>query len=105
LYFIILFFTYTSFPNQTCIEALKQYIGYINTTITWNRVVWNDKIASMYRYGDQSSNLADLITISENLHESINIGFKYIDNKSCTLGEAGVNGYKGCILKKLASEN
>ena len=59
----------------------------------------------MYRYGDQSSNLADLITISENLHESINIGFKYIDNKSCTLGEAGVNGYKGCILKKLASEN
>lgn len=42
-------------------------------------------------------NLADLITISENLHDSINIGFKYIDNKSCTLGEAGVNGYKGCI--------
>ena len=45
---------------MTCIEALKQFVGFVNTTIVWKRIEWSDKIADQYRYGEQTSDTADL---------------------------------------------
>jgi len=45
---------WTSFPNVTCVESLENYVGYVNLTIKWTRLPWNETIANQYRYGKSS---------------------------------------------------
>lgn len=90
---------WTAFPNVTCIDALRQNVGFVNTTITWKRIKWNNELAEKYKYGEQTSETADLSGVVENTLDSVNIGFKFFDETSCALGEGGSSGRKGCILQ------
>ena len=87
---------WTAFPNVTCIDALRQNVGFVNTTITWKRIKWNNELAEKYKYGEQTSETADLSGVVENTLDSVNIGFKFFDETSCALGEGGSSGRKGC---------
>jgi len=81
---------WTSFPNVTCLESLENDVGYINLSISWTRLQWNDTIANQYRYGDMTSDTPDLLGVTYKLENEINVGYKYIDENSCTLDD-GVN--------------
>ena len=78
-------------------EALERKVGFLNRTITWKRLTWNDKIADEFRYGKQESEYADLKPLKSNLIDQINIGYKYFDNDSFTLKEGGEKGSHGCL--------
>ena len=40
---------WTEFPNETCLEALEQKVGFNNVVIAWKRIAWNDSLADQYR--------------------------------------------------------
>jgi hypothetical protein len=91
---------WTSFPNVTCLESLDKDVGYINLSISWTRLQWNDTIANQYRYGDMTSDTPDLLGITSKLIDEINVGYKYIDENSCTLEEGAPTiglSSKGCV--------
>ena len=88
---------WTSFPNVTCIESLEKDLGYINLTVTWTRLPWNDTIADQYRYGNLTSDTADLEGVKAKLEDEINVGYKFFEENSCALQEGGSLASKGCI--------
>ena len=49
------------------------------------------------RYGILTSETADIEGVTSKLLNEINIGYKYIDEGSCTLEEGGHEGIKGCV--------
>lgn len=91
---------WTVFPNETCVQALRK-IGYLRINILWTRIAWSESIASKYRFGEQTSEYADLTGVEENFKNDISIGFRYFKNNSCALKE-GASDYTpgaGCIDK------
>lgn len=87
---------WTSFPNVTCIESLEKDLGYINLTVTWTRLPWNDTIADQYRYGNLTSDTADLEGVKSKLEDETNVGYKFVEENSCMLEEGGQSN-KGCV--------
>jgi hypothetical protein len=88
---------WSQFPNVSCIDALKKYVGMRRTQITWTRLAWSEELASQWRLGEMTSDTADLAVI-DNL-ESIYFQYKYFASDSCALHEAGVGDKHGCIGK------
>jgi hypothetical protein len=79
------------------VQALRSKIGYWKLKIQWKRIKWNSALANKFRYGQQTSEYADLVGIKYKLVNEINIGYKYFDEKSCTLDEGSLKKGKGCI--------
>lgn len=79
---------WTSFPDLTSVEALKNTIGYISLKITWDTT-----LANKYQYGKQTSDYADIVGVKEKILNEINIGYKYFD----ALEEGSSSEFQGCV--------
>jgi hypothetical protein len=88
---------WTSFPKDTCIEALQKFAGYLELVIVWERISWNETIAHEYRYGNVTTHTGNLEGVHANLANDLNLVYKYIEPDSCTLKEAGYGHTKGCV--------
>ena len=78
---------WTAFPNVTCLQALNLYAGFVETKMKWTRLKLNEKVASKYRYGEQTSPTADMIGDDQDLKDSLYVYYKFFEETSCTLNE------------------
>ena len=83
--------------NSSCVQVLEQKVGSTKLKFFWQRLAWNEEIAEKFRYGSQESLTADLEGVLSDLRDEINIGYKFIDENSCTLKEGGAGLNKGCV--------
>ena len=88
--------TYDQF-SRNCTKVLEEKVGSISLNITWKREDWDEDLADQYRYGDQTSEFADLKGVLSDLEDDINIGYKFIAENSCVLEEGGAGVYHGCV--------
>ena len=88
---------WTSFPDRSCVKALKDDIGLVKLNITWKRIKYDSELASKFRFGEQRSLYAEMEGIKSKLVDEINVGYKYFASNSCTLNEGGNKFHKGCI--------
>ena len=84
---------------QTCVQTLKEKIGYTILNVVWERLNWDENLANLYRYGDVSE-FADLQGSLTDLSDDINIGYRFIEENSCVLEEGGSGAYHGCARGK-----
>ena len=81
----------------SCVEALEKFVGYIDATYIWTRLHWNEAEARKWRFGKMTAETADLSTMKGSLENSINYHYRYFDDNSCAIREAGVGTQRGCI--------
>jgi hypothetical protein len=89
------FFDSIIYPN--CAAVLEANVGSTNLEILWERIEWNGETANSFRYGSDMSEAADLQPYLSDLVDDVNIGYRYIDENSCTLNEGGVGLNRGCV--------
>lgn len=82
----------TQRPSQSCLEALTDRVGTIQTTMNFERLAWDEDLADEVRVGQVLNESApNLIVVGDDLSTN-RIVYRYFPPNSCALQEACVNG-------------
>jgi hypothetical protein len=77
---------------QSCTDALKLYVGKIETAVHFERIAWSDELADKARVGTISNDSgADLDVLGEEL-EVNRLTYRYVPADSCAIAEKCVGG-------------
>lgn len=82
----------TEVPEESCYEALERAVGTVNVMLHFERLGWDEELASQVRVGEvTNSSGADLEVIGEGL-ENQRLIYRYIAADSCAVVEGCVDG-------------
>ncbi len=83
---------YTEYPAVSCLEALDQRTGRVTTKLRFERIRYDNSIASAVRVADYTNTSGpDLEAIPEGL-DNHRIVYRYFEANSCALAEGCVTG-------------
>ncbi len=97
----------TVLPQLSCLDALAQGVGSINTQATFTRIPWDPGIADQVRVGPITNpNGADLQPITDEF-QTHRVTYRYIPPDSCTLVEQciGAPGWRRVLQFSTADKN
>jgi hypothetical protein len=82
----------TQLAPLSCVQALNDRIGTVETQVSFERLEWDDELADSARIGDvTSADQPDLKVIGEDL-ENYRVIYRYFPADSCALVEQCVSG-------------
>jgi hypothetical protein len=82
---------YTKQPTQSCVEAVQNNIGKVETTVLYERLPWDSSLADRYRYGEVTGNEPDLQIFAPEFAPS-RVTYRYIRPDACEIVEDSVGG-------------
>lgn len=78
-------------PTESCVEALQNHVGAVDTVVHFERVAWDQARADEVRIGVSTSpDAPDLEVIADAIDSSARLVYRYIPADSCTMLE-------GCV--------
>jgi hypothetical protein len=77
--------------TESCVDALRNEIGAVETTIRYERIAWDQAVADSVRVGELSAKEADLVPLAEDLENNW-LEYRYIPEDSCAIAEGCVDG-------------
>jgi len=78
----------TSFPTESCADALANHIGSLQTSMEFTRLAWNQALANRVRFpGTARSNGADVAVIGDALAQENAIYYRYFAPDACEIVE------------------
>jgi hypothetical protein len=83
----------TEFPVESCVQALEDRTGRVDTELRFERLAWDDDLADDVRVADYASTDGpDLEVIGDGLKNN-RIVWRYFEPDSCALEEGCVGGF------------
>lgn len=79
-------------PTESCLDAVTNHIGRVDTQLHFERLVWNATLANQVRVGTPTqANAPDLTPVQAGLADN-RIIYRYIAPNSCSIAEQCVGG-------------
>jgi hypothetical protein len=79
-------------PKESCVDALKNHVGRVDTVMRFLRLPWDEKLADQVRVGRLNApDYPDLDVVRQGLRNN-RIVYKYIPADSCAIAEGCVGG-------------
>jgi hypothetical protein len=79
-------------PIESCVDALKKHVGYVETLLHFKRLAWDSTLADRVRWGQsRRADSADLSVVGEKLGNN-RVVYRYIPADSCAVKEHCVSG-------------
>lgn len=79
-------------PIESCVDALKKHVGYVETLLHFKRLAWDSALADRARWGQgRRADSADLSVVGEKLGNN-RVVYRYIPADSCAVEEHCVSG-------------
>lgn len=82
---------YTKQPTQSCVDALDDHVGRVDTSVRFERLAWNAGIADTVRYGEVTGDEPDLEIYLPEFAAS-RVTYRYVHADSCEVVEESVGG-------------
>ncbi len=76
-------------PDESCVDALKNHVGSVETTVRFERLAWDASVADAARVGSQIPDVAELRAMPEGVAEN-RLVYRYFAPDSCAISE-------GCV--------
>jgi hypothetical protein len=78
-------------PDLSCPEAVKKFVGSVSTTVRFERLAWDSKLADEVRVGKQLPGVTELRAMPEGVADN-RIVYRYFPEDSCAIDEGCVGG-------------
>ncbi len=94
-------------PTLSCLDALDQFVGRVDTKVLFRRIEWDAKLADQVRVGEVTNpNGADLAVVKSEL-EVNRVTYRYIPEDSCAIAEKCVNapGWRRLLQFNASEQN
>ena len=96
----------TEMPTESCLQALDNHVGRIDTALHYERLAWNATLANSVRVYSPTSETADLLVYQEDFHQN-RIEYKYFAPDACELEEKciGAPGWRRVLQFNSSDQN
>ena len=85
-------FHQTVMPEMSCIDALDEKIGKVETSLIFERLPWDSALADNVRVGEITNPTGPDLIVEESDFKTNRLVYRYIGSDSCAVTEASVDG-------------
>jgi hypothetical protein len=96
----------TSFPTESCQQALTNHVGLVSTSMHFQRVAYDAVTAARYRVGTiVNPNGSDFSVVQEPMQDEHRIFYRYFGPDSCEVAEGSQPGWRRLLTFSAVVQN